>query len=675
MATVNLRGSDLTVVYVDVDLGSGANDGSTPANALQAFPDVTTFNDDSLYLVRRTSTVIDYTKNVSGANRLSVMGMPMSGADYYDLLPTEAKTAWDADVATEVVLRGDATSDPWQLSGVNSGIYNLRLDSRTTNDLFNGHILVTGSGFTIKDSTIKVEGIDLSAGPDGSLTSLDIRCLNFSGNITSGVTIENCIFQHHDDSGVHFNFDSFDHDSVTITNCDFYGIQYSTSTMYGIFMNSEARNCNFENLTFVNKFNTLTNFSNMTMMNLNQAYECTFRNIDFNFPDTETGGGTKYGLLCNSTSYKSVYRDVTFFSAATQRVNGIRIQSHRKARIEDCVINIPNATDNQSYGVYASNCDNSTFENIEVNMGQATQGSQTAFFGSGSEGSCVTSCQFNSGGVAINSTGVNFYNCETYGAVLGTNPFIHLLNMGNESSTQDPFYQNNLDESLLYVETMDLSASSLISPLIQTSGVAIFEESPGVSLNMVPEDDFGRIYVNNEFVANLWHHETEYNRMFSTSAERVSGGGITVPADQTGYSIKANGLLDSGNIKQRAAVIAPKPFNGIPVTFSGTGYKRVTLYFSSRLSTPLNDTIWFELEVPSGPGTDTRTITTFGYDLIGAGVNDTSTWEGDNLLNSYKVELEFQLERDEVAYGRIHFDQETGIGYYYIDPVFFVEDL
>lgn len=678
MATTNLRGSELQVVYVDVDSVSGANTGLTPDDALQAFPDVTAVSGDSLYLIRRTDTVIDYTKDDTTASNVVFMGMPTSGADYYSSVPAEAITAWGSDVAEGVSLRGNATNVSWDFQGSNSAIYNMTLLSRNTNDLTVGHVEINSKNFYMKDSTIKVEGMPLSAGPDQfDFSNVEHVCVAVGNNNSAGTTFENCVFQSYDDNAIEFSPDADGHNNVSIIDCDIYFQNNGFASIYGIYMPSICRNCVISGTTVTHRASDVTDGGTPYAIFMAQMYDCLLNDLIINFTVAMNSSSLKRGISHSSTSYRSVLKDITINMSPTQYMRGIDLNNHSKVKVENVTVNMNNmsGTSAQEYGIYMSNCDNSVVENCVVNMNSDLSHSGTAFYGLNSEGTCVRNSEFNSGGTAINSSGVSFYDTKAVGQVKGNNPFIHLTNFDNEASILTPWYENDLIDSLLYAESCSLSASSQSTPEVDTNGLVIIESVPGASLLHTPNGDFGAVYVNNEFIDNLWHHETENNTMFSTSAERVSGGGISTPVDQTGYSIKCTGQSDSGGVKSRAAVIAPRPFNGIPLSFTGTGKKRVTLYFSGRLQAPTYDSIWFDLEIPDGAvGSSVKTVSTFGYDLSD-GTNDTSVWEGDTSLISYKVDLEFTLDRDEVVYGRIYYDQVTSIGHFYLDPVLVTEDL
>ena len=100
----NMRYSnvDFNVVYVDPSKSTSGS-GSTPANALNALPSTAAaFADNTCYVIRRTaeaySAILPSGTNSSIKNLL-IVGMPLASDPIYELMPSEAKSAWGADAA------------------------------------------------------------------------------------------------------------------------------------------------------------------------------------------------------------------------------------------------------------------------------------------------------------------------------------------------------------------------------------------------------------------------------------------------------------------------------------------------------------------------------------------------------------------------------------------------
>ena len=106
MATKDYRKETFEIVYVDPTIGT-AGDGSTPANALQDLPDLSTLTTATAFIIRRTAETSGVTKpttNVSGNVSVMFLGMPKAYEAFYSWVPDDAKTAWDADTADKAVM-------------------------------------------------------------------------------------------------------------------------------------------------------------------------------------------------------------------------------------------------------------------------------------------------------------------------------------------------------------------------------------------------------------------------------------------------------------------------------------------------------------------------------------------------------------------------------------------
>lgn len=110
--TMNIYGQVCNVIYVDVTLATGADDGSTPANALKLLPATSALAANTVYLCRRT--ILNQPANglttpnsgnsltLSSGNNTNdyvyVIGHPKSTDPLYQVAPAAAKAAWDADI-------------------------------------------------------------------------------------------------------------------------------------------------------------------------------------------------------------------------------------------------------------------------------------------------------------------------------------------------------------------------------------------------------------------------------------------------------------------------------------------------------------------------------------------------------------------------------------------------
>ena len=104
---------DFSVVYVDPSKTS-SGDGTTPAKAMNALPSTAaSFADNTCYLIRRTAetkaAVIPNGTNSSIKNLL-ILGMPNASDEMYELVPSEAKSAWGGDSAEYANVQSTAAS-------------------------------------------------------------------------------------------------------------------------------------------------------------------------------------------------------------------------------------------------------------------------------------------------------------------------------------------------------------------------------------------------------------------------------------------------------------------------------------------------------------------------------------------------------------------------------------
>ncbi|MBQ3807381.1 MAG: hypothetical protein II840_05440, partial [Kiritimatiellae bacterium] len=122
MATMRYANIDFNVVYVDPSKSS-SGDGSTPANALNALPSTAAaFADNTCYLIRRTAeakaAVIPNGTNSSVKNLL-LLGMPNASDELYELMPSEAKSAWGGDSAEYANIQSTAASGSFAAPNIN----------------------------------------------------------------------------------------------------------------------------------------------------------------------------------------------------------------------------------------------------------------------------------------------------------------------------------------------------------------------------------------------------------------------------------------------------------------------------------------------------------------------------------------------------------------------------
>ena len=122
MATMRYANIDFSVVYVDPSKSSSGT-GATPAQALNALPSTAaSFADNTCYLIRRTAetkaAVIPNGTNSSIKNLL-LLGMPNASDELYELVPSEAKSAWGGDSAEYANVQSTAASGSFAAPNIN----------------------------------------------------------------------------------------------------------------------------------------------------------------------------------------------------------------------------------------------------------------------------------------------------------------------------------------------------------------------------------------------------------------------------------------------------------------------------------------------------------------------------------------------------------------------------
>lgn len=113
MATLNYNGNEYNILYIDATIGANEGDGSTPSTALSNIP--TTLIDKTCYIIRRNADdetiYVDMPQSwYASLYYVMFLGMPLSDDPMYNLMESEAKTAWGADTGKYARIRCNTTS-------------------------------------------------------------------------------------------------------------------------------------------------------------------------------------------------------------------------------------------------------------------------------------------------------------------------------------------------------------------------------------------------------------------------------------------------------------------------------------------------------------------------------------------------------------------------------------
>lgn len=112
MSTLKYNGNEYNILYIDASIAE-PGDGSTPSTALSNIP--TTLTDKTCYIIRRNAD--DETIHVdmpqswyASLYYIMFLGMPLSDDPMYNIMESEAKTAWGADTGKYARIRCNTTS-------------------------------------------------------------------------------------------------------------------------------------------------------------------------------------------------------------------------------------------------------------------------------------------------------------------------------------------------------------------------------------------------------------------------------------------------------------------------------------------------------------------------------------------------------------------------------------
>ena len=122
MSIINLSGIAFNVVYIDPSISSPGS-GDTPLTALSDFPPFSELHSNTAYLIRRLGKMfsLSFPSGSSSISSLSYafIGMPKSTDPMYEMIPSEAKIAWDSDSSSIDYAFANVSGEGFSLSGSN----------------------------------------------------------------------------------------------------------------------------------------------------------------------------------------------------------------------------------------------------------------------------------------------------------------------------------------------------------------------------------------------------------------------------------------------------------------------------------------------------------------------------------------------------------------------------
>ena len=696
MATMKLFGIDCDVIYVDSN-AAGSNDGSTPDNALTNLPQLSAMSSNKVYLVRRNNTHSVVSSSLT-ASRVAIMGMPKSTDDLYRVVPTEAKTAWDADPEERFIwIIPASTTATNELTGNYQCFHRIdvRVDGSTYVDEGNSWDAFRLSGNYIRITNIKhsMLGVDL---------------LNY-------VPPQKVMVGNWEISGDYFLVDGFEHESCGRKQNSSYGRSNASSSylkinqgQYGAVMNCSFKgqlcyantqttfylgfwghipNCIIQNIT-------MTSYVDTTGMTSTEAAgvsypaglyvygsttETVFRNIKYNFGGV-TGVSTNFsrslstdlfdfnstdprgtiveninidfesnwqaGLICPFSGSKLHF----YFYDESNISRGIA----RPPKIENITIK-----DNAVHPFNAIYVDYMPANVIMKNVTAWTYGSRYAYSSRDRNGVTLENCDFK--GRLSFCQSVTRANITNWEVTTINSPQLQ-MNSGDTSDNKN--FKRNL--------AIDRSAGIVVIqnatlPALQTTDMFIIDDDSTLlieSFNTTPVytlNSMGTIMVNSEQgVVGNWRYANEDMLLKSVNVQRVGGAA---------YAIRGNGTGPS----YLPAWLGKYPFNGLvrnSAQIGSVGSRTLTLFaaYKGYVTYPMPENIFVEIDIPSGgTGTERRIVNTrnMGYTWE----SDTSSWTGDSGLTTIKLVIPFQYERAEDIQVRIGAYWNEPGSYFYIDPI------
>lgn len=196
MATMPHKHITASVVYVDPS-ATGANNGTTPADALTSFPTFTALAASTVYLLRRGGVYTIVPGSISSKHGLGIIGMPKPTDPLYDAVPAEAKAAWDADAAdyAEVNIALNATSTTFNTS---NGVTLHRLDVLSTQSIAQPAVpfivFNTCTMVTVSMCKSHISGIDLKNAVTYA-AAMNKVLTSWAFDSCKGVVIRSCYFE------------------------------------------------------------------------------------------------------------------------------------------------------------------------------------------------------------------------------------------------------------------------------------------------------------------------------------------------------------------------------------------------------------------------------------------------------------------------------------------------
>lgn len=685
-----IQGIDCSVVYIDPG-ATGSNDGTTPADALTTLPDPDTFAANTVYLCRRGTSNIGLSDGTVTNDNSYLFGMPKPGELFYDVAPSAAKTAWDADVAdyANLISSGGAGISFTQDFGGVFGIefkqnghtaYYTIIDvtstslyghfvikckftdpsydlttSGSSSDLTTGAIYLRGNQIVAQDLHIERRAID----DDVTVSTSNAYALYIQGD---QVTIDNVICWaqscSYDATG-----GATASSGMAVVDSNDASVSDTTVNVVLNGYDGTSDDCVFSR-AFYSHNNKLIKIRNL---NLNvdrtisalpvsgdvlvyQFFEIDNFNINHSVVDIDGVYIDFSGMTAFDWEYSSVGKYIDIFVEHNEDTDG-----GKESRIKNLNITNPPAVQDSSITRMVeiqvpSRC---TLENLNFNVGRHAvliEASSVGFAGEDSirikDITVVGSLELKS--VTFADVTSITRNDSTIPSNIGVYPPL-VLRRANAHVKDLQLSSAWSNETQVYLDYVCFAfIDSLNRPLYW------FHANHSTH-------QFSTLYVNNiNGVDGNWYAANYRYRAQTNAAFRTGGANAALKFSATASDV--DNPLFIGN----------RPFPGIKLTPTSTGSATVTVYAAVKLFATTTDIRKFFAVLIDSPSTATSGVTAmYNSTVHGNWVEDNdSTWNNDDGLTQYKCEIPIEVDRLEDIEVRIMYNWwENTNGYLYFDPL------
>lgn len=687
-----IQGIDCTVVYIDPG-ATGSNDGTTPADALTSLPDPDTFAADTVYLCRRGTSNINLSDGTVTNDNSYVFGMPKPGELFYDVAPSAAKSAWDADVAdyANFISSGGAGIEFNQDFG---GVFGIEFKQNGHTAYYN--IINVTSTLSYGHFIIKCKFTD----PSYDLTTSGSTSEQTTGSIYlrgDHIVVQDSHIERRaidDDVIVNDNVNEYalycEGDHVSINNvtvwaqsCSYDGAP-SSITVGGIAV-ANSNDCSVNDTTvnvvmngfdfvsddasFLQAFysyqNKLIKIRNLNLnvdrtiapivsgqVQTNNFFEIETINIDHTVVDIDGLYLDFSGMTSYDWSYSS-FKYIDIFIEHNEDTSG-----GKESRIRNfSITNPPSVQESTIHRMIdirvPGRC---TLENLDFDIGRHAALIEASSASLTGEDSIRIKDLTMIGSLELKS--VTFADINSITRDDASIP--------SNISSYPPLVLRRSNAHVKDIQLLD-AWSSVTNTQIYTDFVCfLYVDNINVPLyygignhSTYP---FTTLYVNNiDGIDGNWYAANYRYRAQTNAAFRTGGANASLKFYSTASDL--DNPLFIGN----------RPFPGIKLTPSSTGSHTITVYAAVKLFTTPTDIRKFFVILIDAPTTATAGVTTmYNSTVHGNWVEDNdSTWNNDDGLTQYKCEIPIEVDRLDDIEVRIMWNWwENTNGYLYLDPLF-----